>query len=283
MLFEQDATEGEKDSAKDETSSPVPFSNKLLAFRALGIGLKFSYHNWRMWANYMIVALDVGEFAEACRAQARVVEERSEKVGAAAVDEDLLDRLVDAATRSSSTANEVASLETNKSSADAAGRSPKEPYGLPARVLDLLEKTILPRVSSQRIFRSYARLLSSLGRWSEVVQAYLSAYRLSFASTMEKGAEPDESKWHEAVSEVEETVDMLRNFGPRAEAETTGRQDAQSEGGDGQLQVSSEAGAGRWKMQARSIVRTFMARHKDAFEDDPFWERLTQLLEELKK
>ena len=70
-----------------------------MAFRALKQGLKFSYDNWRMWNNYMIVALDVGELSEACRALGRVVEERAAKDGAACVDEDVLDRLVDAATR----------------------------------------------------------------------------------------------------------------------------------------------------------------------------------------
>ncbi len=49
--------------------------------------------------NYTIVAMDVGEFAEACRALGRVVEERATKVGAESVDTDVLDRLVDAATR----------------------------------------------------------------------------------------------------------------------------------------------------------------------------------------
>jgi len=52
-----------------------------------------------MWTNYTIVAMEVGEFAEACRALGRVVEERAAKVGAESVDEDVLDRPVDAATR----------------------------------------------------------------------------------------------------------------------------------------------------------------------------------------
>ena len=67
-----------RSSEKDDPAGPVPFDNKLLAFHALKIGLKHSYDNWRMWMNYMIVAMDVGEFSEAARAQARVVEERPE-------------------------------------------------------------------------------------------------------------------------------------------------------------------------------------------------------------
>ena len=59
---------------------------------------------------------------------------------------------------------------------------------------------------------------------------------------MEKG-ESDVKKWREAVTEVEEIVDILKNFGPRVEVY-------------------------KWKLQARSLVRTFAARTKD-FEDEP--------------
>ena len=61
-----------------------------------------------------------------------------------------------------------------------------------------------------------------------------------------------------AVGEVEEIVDVLRNFGPRH--------------GEGF----------NWKLQARSIVRTFMGRTKD-FEDEPEWARLVALQEEIRK
>jgi hypothetical protein len=59
------------------------------------------------------------------------------------------------------------------------------------------------------------------------------------------------------VGEVEEIVDVLRNFGPRVEGL-------------------------KWQMQARSIVRTFMGRTMD-FEDEPEWERLKALREDLHK
>lgn len=243
----------------------------------------------------MIVALDVGEFAEACRAQARVVEERGDRDGAAAVDEDLLDKLVDAVTRAPSDSPEsqaqaqavdkVASPEANNpAAASATGRSPNEGYGLLPRVTDLFERVILSRVSSRRIFRSYARLLTWQGQWAKAVDAYLDVYRLSSAATMEKGAEPDEATWREAVSEVEEIVDVLRNFGPRAAESRELKASHGDASGDQQLlDAGSVTGSGKWKTQARSIVRTFMARHKDAFEGNPYWEHLTQLQEELRK
>ncbi|KAI0371456.1 tetratricopeptide repeat domain 27 [Pilatotrama ljubarskyi] len=238
----------------EDSEKRIPFSNRLLAFRALKQGLKYSYDNWRMWMNYMIVAMDVGELSEACRALTRVVEERAGKDGAACVDEDVLDKLVDAATRGSV----EASAEGGEVNPDATVGSSDATMatGLARRVTDLFERTILPRVSSPRIFRARARLLLAQGRYEDALNAYLDAYRAGPAGTMERG-ETDVEKWREAVGEVEEIVDVLRNFGPRVDGFN-------------------------WKLQARSIVRTFMGRTKD-FEDEPEWATLTTLQEEIRK
>lgn len=240
-------------TVSDDTSKSIPFANKMLAFRALKQGLKFSYDSWRMWSNYMIVAMDVGELNEACRALARVVEERSAKDGEQSVDEDVLERLVDAVTRAPANANDA--VEGDVSTGTVA-RNPNEGHGLLRQVIDLFERTILPRVSSSRIFRARARLLTWQGLWEEAVNAYLDGYRCSSAGTMEKG-ETDVGKWREAVEEVVDITDVLTNFGPRVEGFN-------------------------WKLQARSIVRTFMGRTKD-FEDEPEWARLTALQEEIRK
>ncbi|EJD01697.1 TPR-like protein [Fomitiporia mediterranea MF3/22] len=269
-----------------EPHDSIPLANKLLAFRALKTGLKHSYDNWRMWTNYMIVAMDVGEFAEAARAQARVVEERAAKVGADAVDEDVLDRLVDAVIRAPEQVESDTPVTLDEPTVVVPGsigasRSPNEGEGLRPRVLDLFERVILPRVSSQRMYRAYARLVASQGRWSDAVKYYLDSYRLSSAAMMEKGGEADKTKWLDAVRDVEEIVDVLRNFGPRAEDEEGRKrteENTESSEVDGVM-----TRPGKWKMQARSIIRTFMARTRDAFEDDPDWSKLVELLEELKQ
>lgn len=203
----------------------------------------------------MIVAMDVGELSEACRALSRVVEETSAKVGAKSVDEDVLERLVDAVTRAPSDPD-----TTGDGTAENAVGNPNEGHGLLKRVLDLFERTILPRLSSTRIFRAYARLLTWQSRWEEVLKAYLDGYRCSVAGTVEKG-ESDVERWREAVGEVEDIVDVLRNFGPK---------------------VEQEEGSVKWRLQGRSIVRTFMGRTRE-FEDEPEWPRLMVLMEELRK
>ncbi|KAI0677704.1 tetratricopeptide repeat domain 27 [Trametes maxima] len=240
-----------REAAGEDSEKRIPFSNKLLAFRALKQGLKYSYDNWRMWANYMIVAMEVGELSEACRALTRVVEERAAKDGAACVDEDVLDKLVDAVTRGSGEASTVGGANNPEVAAGANATT-----GIARRVTDLFERTILPRVSSPRIFQARARLLTAQGRHEDALNAYLDAYRAGPAGTMERG-ETDAEKWREAVGDVEEIVDVLRNFGPRVEGFN-------------------------WKLQARSIVRTFTGRTKD-FEDEPEWTRLTTLQEEIRK
>jgi hypothetical protein len=196
----------------------------------------------------MIVAVDVGELGEACRALAMVVEETNAKAGAKCVDEDVLDRLVVAVTRGM---GEDADAAVN-------GNGQAHGRGLEWNVQDLLERVILPRVSSTRIFRAYARLLTHQRRWEVALKAYMDSYRCTAAGFMERGQTTDVETWRQAVGEVEDIVDVLRNFGPRVDGE----------------------GKGRWRLQAKSIVRTFMGRTRD-FEDEPEWEKLKALQEEL--
>lgn len=227
----------------------IPFENKLLAFRALKQGLKHNYENWRMWQNYMVVSMDVGELQEACRALGRVIEQTSDKAGDLGMDEDVLDRLVYAVTRA------PADVEEEKNQNDGLIH-PNQGHGLYRNVLSLFERTILPRLSSPRIFRAYARLLSWQGLWDDAIKAYLDGYRCSPAGLVGNG-ELDSEKWRTAVSEVEDIIDILRNFGPRVEGH-------------------------KWRLQAKSIIRTFMGRTKD-FEEEPEWERLTALQETLRE
>lgn len=264
--------------ANDVSCKSVSFSNKTLAFRALKQGVKYRYENWRMWTNYMIVAVDVGELSEACRAQARIVEERAAKIGAECVDEDVLARLVDAVTRASDDTDRSAGADGGKdgtrtrAEAEAGGEAredaqaqaqidavtdPNQGGGLLRRVLDLFERTILPRVSSPGILHTYARLLTWQTRWEDALKAYLDSYRCGTAGTFEKG-DTDVEKWREAVRGVEDVVDVLRNFGPRVQGFN-------------------------WRHQGRSIVRTFVGRSKDFEEEEPEWSRLLEIQNELRE
>ncbi|KAH0840213.1 hypothetical protein J3R83DRAFT_1217 [Lanmaoa asiatica] len=249
----------EGDDIPEGNDASLSFSNKTLAFRALKQGLKYRYENWRMWSNYMIVAMDVGELSEACRAQARIVEERAAKIGAECVDEQVLARLVDAVTRTPVDPDRTAATNGEGVTTQVRERraviDPNEGRGLLRRVLDLFERTILPRISSPGILNAYARLLTWQTRWEDALKAYLDGYRCGAAGTFEKG-DTDVEKWREAVHDVEDIVDILRNFGPRVQGFN-------------------------WRHQGRSIMRTFVGRSKD-FEDEPEWSHLLEIQNELR-
>ena len=268
----------DKGGATDEeqlqkNAEKIPIEHKLLAYHALKQGLKFSHNNWKMWYNYMIVCVDVGELAEAARALGRVVEETSGRSVAASgpkedteavLDLDVVDRLVDAVAKGSTGSAEVATVPSIDEGE--AENVPRESTGLSRTVANLFENTLLPKISSSpRLFRAYARLMTILGKWDDALKAYLDAYRVGIAGTWgsdsgQKQKENDgPTMFKVAVKEVEEIVDVLRNFGPR------------TEGGDK-----------RWKMQARSVVRTLLARTKDEHEGEEGWDDLVRLRDELK-
>ncbi|CAG8533607.1 1542_t:CDS:1 [Paraglomus occultum] len=74
-------------------------NRKREAFNALQQGLKQRYDSWKMWTNYMYVAIDIGDFAEAIRAMQRIVELQWEKIGDHCVDLEVLEIIVNSVTR----------------------------------------------------------------------------------------------------------------------------------------------------------------------------------------
>ncbi|KAL8286375.1 hypothetical protein RQP46_004392 [Phenoliferia psychrophenolica] len=233
----------------------LPFSRKRAAFHCLKQAIKHSYETWRIWVNYMIVAVDVGEMSEACRALGRIVDMRGDKQGEAAVDLEVLERLVDAVTRDQSDPDDPASSASPYV-------DPNVGRGLAPRVERLITTTIYPRVSaSPRVFLAHARLLIWQGDYAGALDAHLKAYRAGVAS--DATVEHDRAKFLDAALHVEEVVGMLENLGPK-------------DGKDGQPIAKD------WKFQARSLVRTFLGRTKNAFEDEYAYERLQELAKELK-
>jgi hypothetical protein len=219
-----------------------------------------------MWSNYMVVSIDVGELAEACRALGRVVEERYEKEGEGSLDTEVLERLVSAVTRSSESDGDAQTGEVPRPT------NPNEGLGLYTRLDELFTQVILPRISgSARVWKARAQLLTWKKRWTDALAAYTAAYRSGVVGDTRLEVEPE--RWREAVVEVEEYVDVLRNFAPKAAEE--GRKEEQGD----QVKKKREAS---WTFQARSVVRNFMGRTRDAFEGEPDWERLQNLAEELK-
>jgi tetratricopeptide (TPR) repeat protein len=244
-LGEENVAEGEVSDATtcraDVQTASVTFENKLLAHRALRQGLRYAFNNWRMWQNYTVVSIDVGELAEAARAFTRVVEELASRNPSAAVDADVLDKLVDAVTRDDWSQRDIVVPKTSN-----------EGFGLLPIVERLFDVTILPRISDDpRVWRAHARLMRWKEDWSAAVEDYLRAYRCGTSS--DTRVERELERWKEAVQEIEDLVDVLSLLGPKAAAQAS---DADAD--------ATGKKKGDWRFQARGIVRTFMGRTKES-------------------
>lgn len=217
-----------------QSPSTVAFENKIQAFRALRSGLRHAHTNWRMWQNYMIVAIDVGELSESARAMTRLLE-----IQGNAIDVDVLDKLVDSVTRDDYRSGQGVGEKVVPTSSN-------EGFGLLPTVERLFDATILPKISDNaRVWRAHGRLL----RWKEdragAMEDYLLAYRCGPVS--DPSVEREKAKFVEAVEEIVELVDVLSILGP-----TLGEV-----GGMGKKK-------GDWRFQARGIVRTFIGRTRNA-------------------
>ena len=180
-----------------EHLSATSFDNRLLAFKALQRGLRFAPTNWRMWQNYTLIALDVGEIAESARALGRLVD------NGGPIDHDVLDRLVDAVMLDDWSVREVAIPKTSNIG-----------FGLLPIVERLFDQTILPRiVDDPRVYRAHGRLLRWKEDWAGAIEDYIRAYRSAVSGS---DIERDVGKWRDAVSEVEDVVGIMGVLGPKA-------------------------------------------------------------------
>lgn len=128
---------------------------------------------------------------------------------------------------------------------------------------DLFEHTLLPRITdSSHIYTSYARLLFALGDLQGSLQAHLKAYRVDVVQN--DAVSINKEEFEKAAIRVQETVEIMRNLGDRV-------------GNDGKTPVLPT-----WRSQARSMVRTFLGRTKEAFGDGISWENLQAELQDLK-
>jgi tetratricopeptide (TPR) repeat protein len=163
-IIKEKETEDEK-----QARVKLPFSRKRAAFECLRQSIKYSYDSWRLWYNYMVVAVDVGEMSEACRSLDRIIGMRINKDGEGSIDFEVLDRLVDAVTRGQEDVDEDGQVVTI---------DPNVGRGLYPRVERLIKETILPNLSnSPRVFLALARLCLWQADYAGALDAHLKAYR----------------------------------------------------------------------------------------------------------
>jgi tetratricopeptide (TPR) repeat protein len=138
---------------------------------------------------------------------------------------------------------------------------PEEERGIARLVMDLFTKSVLPLItSSARLWNAAARLYLWKGLYSEALDAHVKAFRTYLNNPT---LETDTKVWASAVEEAQTLVDAYRNLG-----EKPGRM-----GGV----VSKD-----WRYQARSALRGLKGRGKVSHEGGADWDKLEELLEDLK-
>lgn len=285
------------------------FDVKLLAHRALGKALRSAHDDWRVWNNFMIVSVDCGLMNDAVRSLVRVMEIRGGARAAALVDKvsdnsdsssslldaldmPVLNRIVDAVTRAPSSEQDAIVDQRDEGCATILSRegqptqmkaqhNPHEGHGLWPAVRSLFEDSLLPRIStSAPLWQAYARLLFWRGRFRAALDAHLAAWRASFGA--DSCDLTDRSNWLQAVEALEELCELLENFGPREVALNGQGVELDVDESKTTTDVAQrEPAMANWRFRARSLVRSFIGRTRDAFDTDPEWDRLVELRDSL--
>lgn len=257
------AADTDADADADAEAVAPAIELRLLAHKALGVSLKYQFESWRVWTNYMVVSVDVGMLSEAARAMTRVVEIRTHEQSCSTsrgdvdvsdmVDMGVLNKLVDAVIRPHDADDEVHNKHAG--------------VGLQSAVLRLFEQTLLPRfTTSPPIWQSYARLMFAMGHFRATLEARIQSFQSGAGSADSMDVVTDKSAWLRAKDELQDVCDALMNLGGRPA-----------------LPDSHEEAMPDWRFRARTLVRTFMSRTRDSFEDEAEWAELQELLEDLKR
>ena len=130
------------------------------------------------------------------------------------------------------------------------------------------------------LWRAYARLLFWRGQLRSALDAHLTAWRTSYgAETCDFSTR---ATFVQAIDALQELCEVLENFGEREVAIDEEKEtDLDVDSAKANPNAKKEQAMNNWQFKARSLVRTFMGRTRDAYESDPLWERLQELRDSL--
>ncbi|KAH9811118.1 hypothetical protein DFH28DRAFT_983768 [Melampsora americana] len=234
--------QGEVDSDDDdEVPVPMSISRTTSAFHALQQAVKISYDSWRMWANYMIVGMSIGEYSESIRALGRVIEIKGEE----GLDLDVLEKLI-----------KVSIITKNQTFDEKLSDSSK----IFDRLNDVMNRIVLIKCSKvSRVWELMSNLCECVEEFKLSLEHQLTAYRVGVSQVTELWTTNFES-WKIASEIVERTIDRLESIGCKLNDDEV-----------------------NWKWQVKSILRGFLSKSKNSFEDEERWVQLDSRLKSIKQ
>ncbi|KAJ2845873.1 hypothetical protein GGI22_006417, partial [Coemansia erecta] len=254
------------------------------AWNVLREAVKHMRNAWQVWDNFMTTSLKVGRVSTAIHAMERIIELRSDSVGAQAVDLDVLKTIISTIVRGQLfDALPPAEAERKRLEYD--------------RYMNhLLVGTIEARItSSAPLWRAMADYWFWTNDYRHCLDCYVKAYRCLSQRPEITYAPPI---FNDAAMAALDLVSMYENVGDKTQAvlrvptDASGGEDEQP---DQQLPGSTDTNGVRkaaaiaepvcadWRHQAKMVLRGLIGKGKEAFDGTPNYVRLTEALKELRQ
>ncbi|KNZ48771.1 hypothetical protein VP01_541g6 [Puccinia sorghi] len=227
-----------------DSSEPIQpggkFSRPMAAFYALQQAVKLSYDSWRMYTNYMIIAMSVGEYVEAVRALGRVVEMRGES----GIDMEVLEKLVKV-------------VEQQRSEDDRERRQGR----LHARLVDVMDRVVLAKAQTKpAIWELRSQLAEMDGDLEGALRFQMDGYRLGASARAEELWLSSTDQWLVAAALLRRTLEKLLRLGPLLSVAPSS--------------TSAATQFTNWKWQTKNLAANFLARSRASFENHPVFSEL---------
>ena len=283
-----DSSEAEPDKArpqadnlpKDGTNdSNVPKTDPQKHVRQAFVALKraaaLKRESFRIWQNLLSVSVQLSPppYNEIIITQTRLIELLGKSEGEKCVDVDIVEALVahlitaypHVQTEAGKTVINVEQPNDNGTNQ----ASDPQRMGFERMVIDLVQKKITPLItSSRRLWLVTAKLSLYLQRPSAALSAYEKAWRVTLNQPgWESGTVEAKAAWKEVA---DSTIDLLDGY------ESLGERSREAGMGAGELVARD------WRFKARSAVRAVLARAREGWEGDDWYEDLSERLQELK-
>jgi tetratricopeptide (TPR) repeat protein len=259
-LDDDDEDQDEDNSAPATVTDSTPAQKtqhlRLEALKALHRAATLKHDSFRIWENLLLVAssLQPPAYDTMLSALRQILQLRGPHDGDRCLDVDILSLLID----------HVLSLSESY--------DPEKP-GLQRMVVKFLDADVVPRITaSAELWRLMAKVAVWRDRPGTALDAEEKAWRVVTNvpgwDTVGGGAEA-ERKWGDVVEATVRLCDGYESLGPKLKTE-------------GMAAGSGEVVMKDWKFKARSAVRGVMGRGKDCWVGTEGWERLSEVMKELK-